>query len=811
MMEVVSFGKPDPRVTASGPASVAIGRDSHGSVTINQILAPAPEVTWPRRVGVTPHRADCFQDRPEVPAPSAGMTLVLTGMGGVGKSQAAVSLAERLLAAGELDLVVWLPASTRPAILTGYAEAAADLGLGEDRGVAAAAARFHAWLATTDRRWLVILDDLARTADLSRFWPPPTGTGRTVVTTRRRDAALRATDRELVTVGVFSTAEADRYLRSRLAGRPGLADDPGVVADLQMLPLALAQATAFMLDEEVPCSAYRRRLADRRSRLDDLVPAPDDLPDDYDRTVGSTLLLSAEAADRARPAGLARPLLEIASVLDPAGIPAALFTTAAVGGLLPAGSATMVHSGLRTLHRLHLVTYDGDLLGIHALVQRAVRDRLGPGRLATLARAAADALLEIWPASSKEHQLTVRLRLNATALWRATGDTVVVQRHQLLYRAADSLGDAGLPAQAAAAFEEILAASLRLLGPDHPDTLVARHEVARWSGIAGDPARALAAFEQLLTDRLRVSDPEHPHTLTVRHEIAVWRSETGDLKGAEAELRTLLADRVRLLGPDDPSTLVTRSNLARTRGRAGDPPGARAAFQRLLADMLRVLGPEDPATLTSRHEIAFWRGQSGDPAGAVAEFERLHADLLRMLHPDHPNVLACRGGLAQWRGHAGDPEGAVAAFETLLPELDRTYGPGHPNTLMAHASIASFRGVAGDPQAAVAGFEALLPELRDTAGPDNPRTLVTRFNLARWRGEAGDVRGAVAGLAEVIADMLRVLGPGYPDTLKARVVHARWLGDARELDRVIADLRTRLAPGNPTITLALGYRDLLSG
>ncbi|MEU4428915.1 tetratricopeptide repeat protein [Actinoplanes sp. NPDC024001] len=813
----MSFARRDPQVSAAGPGSAAIGRDNSGSLTINQFLASTPDVSWPLRVGVVPHRADSFQDRSGVPVPPAGTTLVLTGMGGVGKSQAAASLAERLLADGELDLLVWLAAGTRPAILTGYAQAARDLGIGQDSGVDADAARFHAWLATTGRRWLVVVDDLARPADLSHFWPPASGTGRTVVTTRLRVAALRGDGRTLLPVGVFQPEEAERYLTARLAEHPVLADDLAVAADLHLLPLALAQATAFMIDEQVPCSAYRARLAGRSARLDDLVPAPDDLPDDYDRTVASTLALSVEAADRSRPAGLARPLLELAAVLDPAGIPVELFTAPAVRAWLPGGAVAeaAVRSGLRTLHRLNLITESGGIVAIHGLVQRAVRERLDPDRLAEVALAAAGALTEIWPQTDPDQNLEVRLRLNVTALWRATGDTLVTQRCEVLFRAAASLGDIGLPSQAAAGFEEVLAAALRLLGPDHPDTLVARHEAARWHGVAGDPGRALAAFQRLLTDLLRVSGPEHPNTLSARHEIAVWRAESGDLKRALAELRSVLDDRIRLLGPDDATTLITRSNIARTLGRAGHPAAARAQFQELLTDMNRVFEPTDAAVLTTRHEIAFWLGHSGDTAGAAAEFARLHAELVRILPRDHPNIAACRAALAQWRGHAGDPAGAVTDLEAVLLDLDRTYGPAHPSTLIARASIAVFLGEAGDAKAAVAGLAALVPDLERVAGPDNARTLVTRFNLARWLGEAGDPGGAIAELDEVIAAMLRTLGPDHPDTLKARVVHAWWrarTGQAgpHALDRVIADLRRHLGPEHPTIALAVSYAEQLA-
>jgi hypothetical protein len=74
----------------------------------------------------------------------------------------------------------------------GVARSGHDLGSGA--GVERDAARFLAWLRGIDRRWLIVLDDLETPQDLDHLWPPSTRTGRTIVTTRRGDAALSYRD-----------------------------------------------------------------------------------------------------------------------------------------------------------------------------------------------------------------------------------------------------------------------------------------------------------------------------------------------------------------------------------------------------------------------------------------------------------------------------------------------------------------------------------------------------------------------------------------------------------------------------------------
>jgi hypothetical protein len=64
---------------------------------------------------------------------------------------------------------------------------------------------------------------------------------------------------------------------------------------------------------------------------------------------------------------------------------------------------------------------------------------------------------------------------------------------------------------------------LRVLGPDHPQTLTARHELADWRGELGEAVSAVTAYEELVADYLRVLGPDHPDTLTVRNDLAIWR------------------------------------------------------------------------------------------------------------------------------------------------------------------------------------------------------------------------------------------------------------------------------------------------
>jgi hypothetical protein len=230
---------------------------------------------------------------------------------------------------------------------------------------------------------------------------------------------------------------------------------------------------------------------------------------------------------------------------------------------------------LRALHRLSLIDHTPDTphqaVRVHALTQRATRDTLTPDRHHTLARTAADTLTAAWPDPERDTDLAQALRANTDALTRTAQDDLYrPDAHAVLYRAGRSLGDTGQATAAHAHFQHLATQTHHHLGPDHPDTLTARHNLAYWRGEAGDAAGAATATTELLADRLRVLGPDHPHTLNARHNLARWRGEAGDAAGAATAFAGLLADSVRVLGPDHPHTLNARHNLARWRDRSGE-------------------------------------------------------------------------------------------------------------------------------------------------------------------------------------------------------------------------------------------------
>ncbi|MCK2245448.1 MULTISPECIES: hypothetical protein [unclassified Crossiella] len=217
-----------------------------------------------------------------------------------------------------------------------------------------------------------------------------------MVTTRRRDAALFGSSRRLVQVELFTPVESLAFLNSLLGPQAERAAEPA--ERLGHLPLALAQSAAYVADRpSLTCAGYLTRWVDRRRMLAAVLPAPGELPDEHRETVTTTWSLSIERANELTPAGLARPLLELLSLLDPNGIPNGLITAPAVLAYFARRSGRLVEAedaedALVCLHRMSLITYTPAnphrAIRVHALVQRTTYETCDPATVTALASAA---------------------------------------------------------------------------------------------------------------------------------------------------------------------------------------------------------------------------------------------------------------------------------------------------------------------------------------------------------------------------------------------------------------------------------------
>ena len=215
---------------------------------------------------------------------------------------------------------------------------------------------------------------------------------------------------------------------------------------------------------------------------------------------------------------------------------------------------------------------------------------------------------------------------------------------EALFQAFSHASDLGLPYEALT-LDVAVDALEGLLGPDHPDTLASRNNLAYAHHAAGRYTEAITLYEQVLPDRIRVLGEDHPDTLTSRNNLAGAYESAGRLEEAITLYEQVLTDRIRVLGEDHPDTLASRNNLAGAYESAGRLEEAITLYEQVLPDSIRVLGEDHPRTLASRNNLAYAYESAGRLEEAITLYEQVTKDCARILGEDHPLTKTVRKNL----------------------------------------------------------------------------------------------------------------------------------------------------------------------
>ncbi len=793
---------------------------------------------WPVLSGTIPSLAEGFTRRPETghgpwEALHPGLTVILgpgtdprspaVCPGGTGKTQLAVAFARKLWASAELDLLVWVEAGSRDSIVMGYARALADIRVAAPVGrPEAAASRFLGWLAETGRRWLVVLDGLADSADAEGLWPQGPG-GQTLVTTSlarlrlsmaRPGLVVRASGsrpREQLSVGVspFSQREAIEYLSGRLNYDPYQASgslDLAIAMDL--LPAGLTLAVAYMLDSGHDCGRYRLEYEKyRRDRAEGIASDP----------LAPAWALAVDRARQLAPAELAWPALRLAAVLGPAGVPGAVVTSSAACAYLTGrqavtwGDKASVRDAFSNLERLGLVTIEPEdevrTLRMPAALQSSVRQAMSPAELRQAVHAAADAVYQSWPGSGSPSDADLEQALRECAASLSRCDDLTLWNpdcHPLMVRVGQSLEDARMAEAALTWWRDLAGRSAKYHGARSLLTFQLRERLASAAAVTGPTDEAIGLREELTADIDEVAGPDHPQAIASRASLARLLRTAGRLSDAISLGSRVGADSEQVLGPAHAQTTASLCELGSAYSDAGHYREAIGVFQRCLTLRAKTLGIMHGETVSTRHQLAEAYRQASQGNEALRLYQRALAQVENAVGTTHRDAVTAREHLAIAYYHAGQTDEAAAAFEQALAEWRRVPGSGPASTITARANLAAIYCLTGRLNQAIQLYHSQLADLEQVRGPAHPQTLRTRRNMAAAYHKARRLPEAIELGQATLADCEQALGTGHPETLasRANLAHAyHAVGQLKRasahFDRALRDCEHALSPDDP--------------
>ncbi|MEL7023814.1 MAG: serine/threonine-protein kinase [Pseudomonadota bacterium] len=224
---------------------------------------------------------------------------------------------------------------------------------------------------------------------------------------------------------------------------------------------------------------------------------------------------------------------------------------------------------------------------------------------------------------------------------------------------------------------EAVAVVSSALGPDHPETVVARANLAWYLQLGRRHIEAENEFNAVIDDYERIFGENHFSLGTAIYNLGSLQSETGRYADAMANYTRARDIWRSQVGPTHPYVLVAFSDIAQMHYLVGEHEKSEAAYLELVAIEKESLDADDPYRAYALNNLGMVYHAIGQLDKAETYLTEAQDLRLRALGDSHEFVLDGHINLGRLAKEQGDIEAAKQRFRTVIDVGTERFNPKH--------------------------------------------------------------------------------------------------------------------------------------
>ncbi|KAK5637127.1 hypothetical protein RRF57_012839 [Xylaria bambusicola] len=695
--------------------------------------------------------------------------LALVGLGGVGKTQVALELAHWAKENQPDHSVFWVPVISDESFEQAYTELGRrlDVQINKNDDDPKESVRRHLESEGTGK-WLLVVDNADDIKILDRHggvgkYLPQNENGLILFTTRLRSVAVAAAGSDVVELLEMTPTEATSFFRKSLINE-SLLDDKGLrdelFEELTYLPLAIAQAAAFLNVTQLSVKKYLERLRRTEQSLINLMSqefSDDGRYPESRNAVATTWLVSFDQIRRIN--STAAELLCFLSCVERQDIPQSM---------LPEPPGEDVETAIDVLcEYAFLVRRGDDMFNMHRLVHIAIRVWVrNQNAVEETQSNAVRHLASIFPWDDEANRLLWREYLpHALYALRRSKEYEDEERSNLSYRCGTLLIcgstrrntrlrcaylDNRQIKEAIEIFEHVVAIRKKTLAEEDHDRLASEHELASAYLDNRQIKEAIEILEHIVAiEKKTLAEKDHDR-LTSEHELASAYLDDGRLKEAIEIFEHVVAVR-KTLAEEDHSRLTSEHELARAYLDNRQIKEAIEILEHIVAIEKKTLAEEDHDRLASEHELASAYLDNRQIKEAIEIFEHVVAIRKKTLAGEDHFRLTSEHGLASAYFNDGRIKEAIEIFERIVAIRKKTLAEEDHSRLTSEHGLASAYFDNGRIKEAIEIFKHVVAIRKKTLAEEDYSRLTSEHGLARAYLDDGRIKEAIEILEHVVA------------------------------------------------------------
>lgn len=618
---------------------------------------------------------------------------------------------------------------------------------------------------------------------------PESPHGSILITTRNRAAGVKFTRSradDLVDVSTMTDEEAECLIRSALTDDNSTDSEIHQLANvLGHLPLALAQAAAFMHENVISVNEYIELYNESdETQMELLSESFETLGRDSDvpNAVTTTFIVSINQIKERDPKAI--DILCLVAFIDQHDIPKSL-----IQGKVKRSIDLTKSLGTLKAFSLVMASAQGNF-SLHRLVQLVMRKWLIiEDKFKDQATQAMDIIAGLFPNAKFEQWSVCAAYLpHAQSILDFVPDLHGEDLRRRLYLQegiAYYLWTQGYYNEAEKIDLLIVEENKEKYGIEHPETLESLEGLASTYESQGKWAEAVDLDRLIVDTRERTLGPTHELTLTHKVCLAKLLNKQGQLTEAESLMLEVLETRKSLLGADHEGTIDTMAALGYIYIDMGQLEKAEDLTVHAWDWRKKVHGLEHNYTL----DLAATLGVIYCDQGRLQEAEQLTLQTVKAqeknLGPKHPGTLISKSNLISTYQGMEEWEKAEELALWVIGEHSKRVGSAHYNTLFDRQKLVDIYFHKGLVELAETLEDQLLEDSTRSLGRNHPFTLGCMHDTAITRKRQNSDLEAINLMVQVVSQREKVLGSFHDDTLMPFGTLCGWCGNQEAIERLI--------------------------
>ncbi|KAH8587976.1 hypothetical protein B0O99DRAFT_693925 [Bisporella sp. PMI_857] len=695
-------------------------------------------------------------------------TVVLHGLGGIGKTQLGVAYAMRHK--DSYSAIFWLNIKDENSLKQSFAKVArqisrehpsnfrlsnVDTNESFDKVINAV----KAWLSRPNNtRWLMIFDNYNNAklpgnidpaaVDIRQFLPE-SYQGSIIITTRLSQIRFGHS----IQIRKFRDVYDSLEILSNASRRKGLRSDPDAIKlaeELDGLPLALATAGAYLDQVAVSFSDYLRLYKQSWKQLQKSSPKLDSYED---RTLYSTWQISFDYVKQQN--SLSAKLLCFWAYFDSQDLWLELLQHSDLNDpdwvRQLANDEVSFHQVVRVLSNHGFVEADmssQELVesrgySMHGCVHSWTVHVLNQAWDYDLSKLATKFVGAHVPGEQNKRPWLTQRRLlqHATRCSYMFSNGLIKEDDMapICHNLGILYADQGKLVEAEQMFQRALRGEKKAWSPEHTSTLSTVHNLGILYKNQGGLIKAEQMYQRALQGYENAWGPEYTLTLDTVNNLGNLYADQGKLVKAEQMYQRALRGKENAWGPEHTSTLDTVNNFGILYKNQGKLVEAEQMYQRALRGYEKAWGPEHTSTLDTVHNLGILYADQGKLVKAEQMYQRALRGKRKAWGPEHTSTLSTVHNLGNLYADQAKLVEAEQMYQRALQGYEKACGFEHTSTLDTVNNLGILYADQGKLVKAEQMYQRALQGYQKAWGPEHTSTLDTVNNLGILYSDQGEL------------------------------------------------------------------------